>query len=190
MTSETKFDVTKIISESWNGAYISAKSSTNTTDTTGAQESSDSTGITDGLNHKGTNGVYYMTPTALNGWQLPLEPLVSISGSKKIVKTSLPGNTRRGTVKEIINTNDYSISIRGLLLNETSEEYPFKDVEKLKDLFEKNEAIRITNIITKTLEIENVVITGLKIPQMVGRPNAQTYELSCISDEDFVLIHK
>jgi hypothetical protein len=185
-TPELRFDVTKIISEIWGGSYV-GRPFPNSNE---ARRPDERTEINDGLSHNGTNGVYYMTPTELNGWQLPLEPLMAINAGKKIVKTSLAGNTRRGTVKEIINTNDYSITLRGILLNEVSNDYPFDDVERLKELFEVNEAVTIVNALTKVLAIENVVITGLKLPEMVGMPNAQAYELNMLSDEDFVLIQE
>lgn len=186
MIPEIRLDITKIITEVFGGAYI-GKDFPNADQ---AQRPGEREAINDGLNHNGTNGVYYMTPTSLNGWQLPLEPYMSIAASKKIVKTSLAGNTRRGTVKEIINTNDYGITLRGVLLNDVSDNYPFDDVERLKELFEVNEAVQIINALTKTLAIENVVITGWKLPEMIGTPNAQAYEINMISDEDFVLIQE
>jgi hypothetical protein len=183
---ELRFDITKIISEAFGGSYVGRPFPNKDN----AQRPDAAEEINDGLEHNGTNGVYYMMPTAINGWQLPLEPYMSISGSKKIVRTSLAGNTRRGSVKEIINTNDYQITLRGVLLNETSNNYPFDDVERLKDLFEVNEAVQIVNALTKALAVENVVITGFKLPEMIGTPNAQAYELNMISDEDFVLIQE
>lgn len=186
MIPEIRLDVTKIISEIWGGSYI-GRPFPNVDD---AQRPDERTPINDGLKHSGANGVYYMMPTELNGWQLPLEPLMAVNSSKKIVKTSLTGNTRRGTVKEIINTNDYTINLRGVIINEISNDYPFDDVERLRELYEVNEAVTIVNALTKILAIENVVITGFKLPEMVGRPNAQAYEMNMISDEDFVLIQE
>lgn len=141
-----------------------------------------------GLNHNGPDGVFYMMPTALNGWQLPNEPHISISGNKKVVSTSLAGNKRRGSVKEIINTNDYKIVIKGVIINPVSDVYPFDEVEQLQELFELNEAIEITNALTDKIGIKNVVLTDLSIPAMVGKPNRQNYQISCISDEDFILV--
>lgn len=186
MIPEIRLDVTKIITDVFGGAYI-GRSFPNAGS---AERPGELEAINDGLNHNGPNGVYYMTPTSINGWQLPLEPYLSISASKRIVKTSLAGNTRRGSVKEIINTDDYVITLRGVLLNEVSDNYPFDEVERLKDLFEVNQAVPIINAITKTLAIENVVLTGWKIPEMIGIPNAQAYEINMISDEDFVLIRE
>ncbi len=177
-------DITKIVSEVWGGSYVGRAfpSVANANGPDGTET------INDGLIHKGTNGSYYMTPTALNDYQLPNEPLIAISGGKKIVKTSLAGNSRSGTVKEIINTDDYEINIRGVIINENSLDYPFSEVEDLKDLYELNESLSITNAITKMMGIENVVITKLDLPEMVGRPNMQAYQINCVSDEDFVLI--
>lgn len=145
---------------------------------------------TDGLNHKGLMGIEFFMPVALNGYQLPLEPVISISGKKTIIETPLTGNTRRGTVKEIITTDDYEVKIRGIIINETANDYPYTEVAKLRELFEKNEALTIVNALTNLFEIKNIVIKSLDLPEMVGVQNAQAYTLSCVSDEDFLLIQE
>lgn len=179
-----RFDITKILTEVFGGAYVGNEFP----GIDAAQKPVEQEAIADGLNHQGPGGVWYMMPLSINDWQLPLEPAIAISGSKKIVQTSLAGNKRRGSVKEIINTNDYAISIRGLIINEMNDNYPFDDVERLKELFEIDESVKITNALTKLWGIENIVITSVSLPEMTGRPNIQAYQLNCVSDEDFVLI--
>lgn len=178
------FDISKIITEVFGGSYV-GKDFPNASS---ADTSTEASTPTDGLNHNGTNGVFYYTPTSLNGVQLPNEPLIAINGGKKVVSTALAGNTKRGKVKEIINTEDYTITLRGVIINEDSEDYPWDEVEALKDICEMNEAISIVNAITNIFEIENVVITNYSFPEMVGRPNMQAYSITMLSDEDFVLI--
>lgn len=143
---------------------------------------------TDGLNHGSVLGVEYFMPVAINGYQLPNEPLVSIAGRKTIVETSLAGNTRRGTVKEIINTEDYDVKIRGVIINENANDYPYDLVDQLRKLIEKNEALPIVCALTNLFEIRNIVIKDWDFPEMVGVQNAQAYTLTCRSDEDFLLI--
>jgi len=142
----------------------------------------------DGLVHTGLLGVEYFMPVKLNNWQLPNEPVISISGKKTIVETPLAGNSRRGTVKELINTEDYEIKIKGVIINEKDDAYPLDEVAKLVKLFELNKSILIVNMLTDRLEITQVVIRSLDLPEMVGVQNAQSYVLSCVSDEDFILV--
>ncbi len=121
-------------------------------------------------------------------YQLPWEPSLTISTRKTIVKTALAGNTRRGTVKELINADDYSITIQGLCFDHTKKSYPFKDVEKLKKLYEYNGPVEILSALTRTLDITNVVIEDLQLPTVTGRPFSQPFILTLSSDEDFILI--
>jgi len=182
--AQLRFDITKVLTDVFGGAYTGNPFPGAGT----AQKPEQQEPVADGLAHRGPGGVWYMMPVAINGWQLPLEPALSISGNKKMVLTPLTGNKRKGSVKEIINTNDYTVSIRGVIINEMDENYPFDMVEKLKELYEVNESVKITNALTKLWGIENVVVTSLSLPAMTGRPNQQAYQINCVSDEDFILI--
>ena len=70
---------------------------------------------------------------------LPNEPLISLGLTKTIVETATVGKYRKGTVKEYITTEDWSISIKGLCVDlENIEKYPANQVQDLHDLFEKS----------------------------------------------------
>jgi hypothetical protein len=146
---------------------------------------------TDGLVHTNALGASLFMPLALDGWQLPNEPILEATLKKTIVSTALTGNTRKGTVKELINTEDYELKIKGVIINlESSTEYPSADVEHLKELVEINKSITIQSAITDILAIKKVVIQSFKLLPMVGVQHAQAYEISMLSDEDFILIQE
>lgn len=116
--------------------------------------------------------------------QLPDEPIITCSTRKNIVETTLAGNTRRGTVKEIINTDDWKINIRGLCIDYTKSGYPEDDCEFIQQLYDKNKAIRIINyMLNNVFLIRNVVITSLTWLPMQGKPYSQAYEIELISDD-------
>lgn len=136
-----------------------------------------------------TGREYYM-PVTLGGMLLP-HPVMSITGRKSIVKTELQG--RRGTVKELINIDDYQITIRGLIID-LKNEYPEETVAELRKLFERNEAVAIESAITDIFLItpdrsgfDKVVIESLDFPEVTGIRNVRPYMMQLSSDEPFDL---
>ncbi|MEO0337582.1 MAG: DUF6046 domain-containing protein [Bacteroidota bacterium] len=127
-------------------------------------------------------------PVQINGVLLPNEPTMAISVNKKIVSTPLVGSKRKGTVKELISVEDYSIVIRGVALNyDSTFVYPEDEVKILHDLFLKDQSLEVKSAVTNLLGIYRLVIKDFKLPEMIGVQHAQAYEFICVSDEDFVL---
>jgi hypothetical protein len=120
--------------------------------------------------------------------QLPWEPSMTVDLKKNIVKTELTGNTRKGSVKELINIDDFIITIQGICYDHQRKSYPFEQVKVLKKIFEYKGSIEIISGLTSLLEIKYVVAESLSLPAINGRPYSQPYTLSLISDEDFLLI--
>lgn len=127
-------------------------------------------------------------PVQIGGLVLPNEPTIYIFGRKNVVETSLVGSTRRGTVKELIGVDDYSITIRGIAINyDDNKVYPEDQVKAIHDLYLQNESLEIQCGLTSLLGIYRVVIKHIALPEMIGIQHAQAYELQCVSDEDFLL---
>ena len=127
-------------------------------------------------------------PMRLGGLVLPNEPTVIISSKKNIVETALAGSTRKGTVKELIAIEDWSVTIRGIAINYASKlVYPEDQVKALRDLYERNEALEVQCALTNLLGIYKLVIRQFDLPEMVGIQHAQAYQFVCTSDEDFIL---
>lgn len=119
-------------------------------------------------------------------------PVVSIESRKTIVETAL--TERRGTVKELINTRDYLITIKGFIISATHD-YPEEGVTALRTLYEQNIAFSIECALTDIFLLrpdrsgsDKVVITELKLPVLQGVKHICPYELKLISDEPFNLI--
>lgn len=134
------------------------------------------------------NGQSVFMPMRLGGVMLPNEPTIQISSRKNIVETVLSGSTRRGTVKELISIEDWSVVIRGVALNYKSKlVYPEDQVKALRDLYERNEALTVECALTSLLGIYRLVIKDFTLPEMTGIQHAQAYQFTCVSDEDFIL---
>jgi Domain of unknown function (DUF6046) len=128
---------------------------------------------------------------ALKSWGLPY-PVISISSRKTIIETAL--TERRGTVKELVNIQDYEIVIKGFIISQGND-FPENEVTTLRSIYEQNGAISIQCPLTDIFLLrpdrsgsDQVVITELKLPVVKGIKNVKPYELHMISDEPFNLI--
>jgi hypothetical protein len=130
-------------------------------------------------------GTPFFMPVELDGWKLPNEPLIEISGSKTLIKTQLDNN--KGTFKELFAINDYQVIIRGFCVEDNSDNYPEAQVRRLKNLCEKRSSIIIVNKLTGYFSIDKIVIESYNFPAIEGYQNLQPYELMCWSDKDFSL---
>lgn len=117
----------------------------------------------------------------------PNEPLISLGLTKTIVETATVGKDRRGTVKEYINTEDYTLSIRGLCFNPQSPEiFPTDQVMELNNLFAVNDAMEVVgNSFLELFEIRNLVFKTLDFEEMAGMQGMQKYTVTAVSDQDF-----
>lgn len=145
-----------------------------------------------GFNYTSFLGTPLAMPVKINGIQLPNEPLVTITGSKKIVRTSLTGANRegtvqrRGSVKELINVDDYQIKIVGRIVNENDpDRYPEEILAKIRTIYEARRALVIESKLTQIFNISRIAISKLSLPGEAGMLNSQRYEITGFSDEDF-----
>jgi len=128
------------------------------------------------------NGAVVSQPIS---YTLPGWPLFDITGQNTIEKT--PMNGRKGTVKEFINEDDYSITIRGFLINDNSNEYPEQELQDFMKIITCKSALHITSQVFNILDIHNIAIEKWSLPEVEGYQNIQPFELECVSDEDAIL---
>lgn len=130
-------------------------------------------------------GMYYFMPVVIGGVELPYG-VISVTGKKTVVETAIVGG--KGTVKELISVDDYKISLAGIL---TSEEgvYPEESIVTIRELYNRNESIRIECALTELIldGKEDVIITSIDFPAMNGVENMQIVKLECITDFPFEL---
>jgi len=115
---------------------------------------------------------------AVKKYSLPFST-ISMTMSKRIEKTALIG--RRGTVKELIQVEDYKFTIRGVVMGE---DLPEEGLLELNELFNLNEPVALENAFTAIfLQSDNsVVIESIDFPDMKGITGAQAYSIEVISD--------
>jgi hypothetical protein len=127
----------------------------------------------------------------LKKWNLPY-PVISITSRKTIIETPL--TERRGTVKELINIQDYEIVIRGFIIG-NQDDFPENDIATLRTIYEQNTSLSMQCPLTDIFLLrpdrsgsDNVVIREIKFPTITGVKNIRPYELHMVSDEPFNLI--
>lgn len=117
----------------------------------------------------------------------PNEPLIAVSLTKTIVETATVGKDRKGTVKEYITTEDYTLRIRGLCFNPlTPQEYPSQQIMELEKMFAINDSLEIvSNPFLELFQIRKIVLKDIDYEDMAGMPGMQKYTISAVSDQDF-----
>jgi len=118
-------------------------------------------------------------------------PVIRIECRKTIVETPL--TERNGTVKELIYTQDYRISIKGLIVSSTPD-WPEKDIRALNTLFNVNTPIYIQSALTDIFLVAvdrngdtQAVISSIFFPENKGVKNVCPYEIELLSDNIFSL---
>jgi hypothetical protein len=129
-------------------------------------------------------------PVELNGHSLEY-PVISINAGKNIVETTL--TERQGTVKELVSSGDWEITIRGLIIGENGG-FPEDEMQEMVDLFHVDKAVEIKSALTDLVLIRSdrkgessVVIKELTFPEVKGIMNVRPYELKLVSDAPFNL---
>lgn len=126
-------------------------------------------------------GREFFMPVVLDGILLPFA-VVGIKLRKNIVKTSLV--ERDGTVKEIISSDDYEISIKGITIYPDGDVFPEDDITALKKLYDNNQAVVLQCAMTDIFipKDDSVIIQDLTFPPVSGTEHARPYEMNLLSD--------
>lgn len=148
------------------------------------------TGVATRLSTLGYAGAHvgdlFLDTLTLDGWTLPVDPLISVSASKTVVQTQMTGGV--GPVVEEVAMEGYTIVIRGVLINEDNDDYPYDQVAKLNNLFTKMGGIRIQNdILNRCYGIDKIVIKSHSEPAEAGAQSMQAYTITAVSDRDVQL---
>jgi len=133
-------------------------------------------------------GQSFMMPLKLDNWTFPIEPLVSVSGKKETIVTKVTG-LKKPVVEEIA-MDSYSVSIKGVFINEDNDDYPFRDVRRLSWMLEKRGSIPVVNKLLSLFDINYLVVTEFKCDAVEGQQSMQWYTIEAISDDPVNLLLK
>lgn len=120
-------------------------------------------------------------------WQFPNEPIVELKSSKKIIETDID-DKQGGTFKELYNLGDYSITIRGVAVDDKeSDDYPEDLVRKLRRVNESKTHLEVVHPLFTLFNIKYISIYDFDLPSIEGAPGMAPYEFMAKSDREFDL---
>ncbi len=112
--------------------------------------------------------------------------LCDVTIVKQIVKTKIQGVN--GSVKEYISQDDYEITLRGALVDESGQRYPEEQVLQLVEYAEVPESVRIySRFLNDNFNIQYLAIESVNFPQVEGTENVQLFEIKAVSDDPIEL---
>lgn len=112
--------------------------------------------------------------------------LCDVTIIKQIITTNIQGVN--GSVKEYISQNDYDITIRGALVDESGQIYPEDQVKQLVEYCEVPDSIQIASrFLNDNFDIQFLTIKEVNFPQLEGTQNVQLFEIKAISDDPIEL---
>lgn len=105
---------------------------------------------------------------------------IAVTLQKNIQSTPLIG--RNGTVKELIQVEDYQFTINGIILS--GDDLPEDELMDLNELFLINEPVQLENAFAEIFisRDNTVVIEGMTFPDMKGISKGQAYSIRLSSD--------
>ncbi|MDR0814759.1 MAG: DUF6046 domain-containing protein [Bacteroidales bacterium] len=122
-------------------------------------------------------------------WQLPLDPVVSVSCKNNIIRRSVmkQSDNGRGTVKELWSRDDYEITIAGVFIG--NDEFPETSLRELRKYCESRRIIEVKSKLLTLFGITRMVIEDYSLPFTKGLEN-QMYTIRGYSDDMFDLLEK
>lgn len=122
-----------------------------------------------------------------NWWQLPIEPLVSVSGGNVVKKRNVAKHSGRGSIKERWAEDDIKISIEGTFVHEDKHTYPANEMELFFSLMQMREAVEVQCELLQLMNVHQVVIESYSLPFSKGE-NVQNYRIEAVSDDTYNLL--
>lgn len=130
-------------------------------------------------------GREFFMPVTIGGVLIPFA-VIGIRCKKTIVSTLMV--ERRGSVRELINVDDYEINIKGIVIS-AGNDFPEDEIRIIQELFLLNESLPIRCALTDVfLEGDDkVVIKEVNWPQVAGVEHARPFEMLLESDLVYTL---
>ncbi len=120
-------------------------------------------------------------------WLIPMEPLITLGGGNTLVRRNVAKSALRGTIKERWNTDDYGITIEGVITRIDDLRFPNEDVIKLRTLLESRDTLDIKcPVLSDVYGITRIAVERFDFPFTKG-PENQAYRITGYSDDNWTL---
>ena len=131
--------------------------------------------------------VTLVIPETQEEFLIPLEPVISIDGSKNVIETKLNRGERVENVIEEVNLNNYQVLLRGIIISDFDDTYPAEIVRTMIRFCEHAGGVEVKNALLQYFGITRAVVRNFRFPGVPGSIEAVGYELDCLSDREIDL---
>ena len=108
--------------------------------------------------------------------------LMDVTQERNIIVTNIQG--RDGSVKEYISNGDYTVVLRGAIVQVDANSYPKTEVERLHNILKQKISIPVVSGFLDQFGIRNLTVLSFSFPQKEGFNNTQLFEIRAISDDE------
>lgn len=125
----------------------------------------------------------------LGDFRMPAATLCVFTRAKIMRTTAVSGG--RGTVKEMYGFDDWSITVKGVMVPESNHPQAtdvFEMRNKLLEFENLTDAIEVSGDLFEAIGVSHLVINRINIPQLQGKPRMIPFEMNCISDQPIELL--
>ena len=145
----------------------------------------------EGMGNKGF--AEYSCPTTLVGGgltvQLASDPVIAVGRGNEIARRSVAKPEKQGTIKESWAVGDWSVTIGGIIIAETEEDFLLA-VDELQTICAVRESVEVTcNILNYLYGITRIAIERLDLPFTPGMFNQQ-FTITAYSDTSYELLEE
>jgi len=114
--------------------------------------------------------------------------VIEVSQAKIIERTTVRG--RNGTVKEYWSMDDYSVRIRGALIEPRPDVYPREQTETLHAVLNAPNSLKVVSRFLQMYGIYEITVKDFTFLPVEGKTNVQFFDIQAYSDEPEELIIK
>lgn len=130
-----------------------------------------------------------LTNRSMNDFLMPYATLVDFSRAMNVTKTKVLGSD--GTVKEIYGLDDWSMTIRGIALDDEqrpAQKTAHEQIDELVKWRSVCDSINVSGKLFNNKDIYALCIDSFDIRPRQGEFNVITFEIKCTSDQPMELL--
>lgn len=119
-----------------------------------------------------------------DGYRLPTDPLISVSGSNQIVRRYVAKSERRGSIKELWCQDDFQVTISGVIIGEED----FENIKRILTYCQAVESVKIScPLLNEAFDIQRLAIESFNFPHTKGTDNYQ-FTIRAYSDDNYLIL--
>ena len=106
---------------------------------------------------------------------------VTSHSSKNVILTKVQG--RDYSRKELISNGDLDFTVKGSIVSNFPDVYPYEEVSKFLTLMQHKGVIQVYNLMFQQYNVTQILIKDFSMSQRIGFKNVQPYSFTCVAVE-------